>query len=217
MKATVTVVMIFLMSGFLSACDVSSKISDEPPNKFPLRVRIDQTFRDDEREAIARAMDVWNNTTEPYRQDKTLLLVYDGPVDDAFNSGDGSDDTMIAYNVILDREQRYWKEDAVANHPGAIGLNSGDDIAIPTFLFTDEEKQGEDYGQTIEFIALHEFGHLLGIGHLENVAAIMYPYLTVILDENGKPSLTNADIRAFCELYGCKQSHSLIRQKEGVK
>lgn len=201
---TLALVVFLVLSGILIACDVSYQVYEKPTSGLPLRVRIDQTFTDVEREAIARAMDVWNNVTEPYRQDKTPLLVYDGPVADAFDSGDGSDDTMIAYNVIIDMEQRYWQKDVAANHPNAIGLNSGNDIAIPTFLFTDEEKQGADYDQKIEFVAMHEFGHLLGIGHLENVAAIMYPYLTVILDKNGKPTLTNADIRAFCAIYACE-------------
>lgn len=204
---TSALIVILALSGFLSACDVTYQAPDQtdknPTDGFPFRVRIDQTFSDVERGAIARAMDVWNNVTEPYRKDKTLLFLYDGPVADAFNSGDGNDNTIIAYNVILDREQMYWQEDAAVDHPGAIGLNAGNDIAIPTFLFTDEEKQGEDYDQTIEFIAMHEFGHLLGIGHLDE-AAVMYPYLTVILDENGQPTLANADIRAFCELYECE-------------
>ena len=204
---TSALIVILALSGFLSACDVTYQASDQadknPTDGFPFRVRIDQTFSDVEREAIARAMDVWNNVTEPYRKDKTLLFLYDGPVADAFSGGDGNDDTIVAYNVIIDREQRYWQKDAAANHPDAIGLNSGNDIGIPTFLFTDEKKQSEDYGQTIEFIALHEFGHLLGIGHLDE-AAIMYPYLTVILDENNQPTLADADIRAFCELYECE-------------
>lgn len=205
MKTPALVFVAFSAVVILGACDVSYKESEgEPLSEFPLRVRVDQTFTNVEREAILRAIDVWNNVTEPYRQDKTLLLVYDGPVADAFDDGDGSDDTMIIYNVILDREQRYWQEEVAVNHPDAIGLNSGNDIAIPTPLFTDEKKQSDDYGQTIEIIAMHEFGHLLGVGHLEDEAAIMYPYLTVILDENSKPTLANADIRAFCELYECQ-------------
>lgn len=49
------------------------------------------------------------------------------------------------------------------------------------------------------FVALHEIGHFLGMGHIEKLgAATMNPLLS-----NAAPCITKADLQAFCAKYDC--------------
>lgn len=48
-------------------------------------------------------------------------------------------------------------------------------------------------------VLTHEFGHALGIGHVEDESGVMYYLLT---DESENPTLTEADIAAFAQVCG---------------
>ena len=55
--------------------------------------------------------------------------------------------------------------------------------------------------QSLNYVALHEFGHTLGLGHSDNDDAVMWPYA-----RTGNPSLHSDDISGIQSLYGEQMS-----------
>ena len=55
--------------------------------------------------------------------------------------------------------------------------------------------------QSLSYVALHEFGHTLGLGHSDNDDAVMWPYA-----RTGNPSLHSDDISGIQSLYGEQMS-----------
>ena len=75
--------------------------------------------------------------------------------------------------------------------PGGQFRHAGSERSIDIFFFLDEE----DLRRTL----LHEFGHAMGLEHLDDPSAIMHPIKTT------SRGLSEADIRAALKLAPCRQ------------
>jgi Matrixin/Putative peptidoglycan binding domain len=71
--------------------------------------------------------------------------------------------------------------------------------ASETWVATDVTKSSSSVAIDLESVAVHEIGHLLGLGHSTVQEAIMYPTLTV---REKKVELTQDDVSGVQNLYG---------------
>ncbi|KAI3846970.1 hypothetical protein MKX03_021077 [Papaver bracteatum] len=135
----------------------------------------------DVRRALRRAFAVWSSAipvkfteTRDYEHANITIGFFHG------DHGDGSpfDNTVIAH----------------ANHPGRgahIHFNAAFIFAID---FSSEESE-DMMAFDLEAVAVHEIGHVLGLGHSSFPAAVMWPYLS--------PGRTNVELTSD-DAYGAQ-------------
>jgi matrixin len=61
----------------------------------------------------------------------------------------------------------------------------------------------ERYAQTFLYIQMHELGHHLGLHHIAPHTLMNEAYTPWSWDGRGEPCITQTDVDAFCDLYGC--------------
>ena len=89
-----------------------------------------------------------------------------------------------------------------------LGMLVGNPLQL-SYAYLVEDRFRTDNDEII--IAAHEFGHALGISHVEDFKSVMSElYLPNI------ECLTLSDLQAFCDLYGCRSSdvHSVCTQTQ---
>ena len=81
--------------------------------------------------------------------------------------------------------------------------------------FDDDERftTGTRDGVNLDWVAVHEFGHSLGLGHSGVLESIMYPWYKGYVPDI---KLNDDDVKGIQELYGgkCSVDHELERLKE---
>jgi len=80
--------------------------------------------------------------------------------------------------------------------------NIGDenDVVVEDWALTSDDCERDGYkilGGLLESIALHELGHFVGLDHINDPNAVMYPVA------NGRIAFTDNDKRAFCCQHEC--------------
>lgn len=141
-------------------------------------------------EEIARAFDVWSE----YVNNLTFTKKHEGAVDigisfEEYDHGDGSpfDGPMgiMAHAGLLEAEEDTFEYEYMLH-------------------FDDSEHWtvdgSSDGGENLFHVAVHEIGHILGLGHSNERSSIMYPYLL----SNSNFRLDADDIQGIQALYGSK-------------
>ena len=86
--------------------------------------------------------------------------------------------------------------------------NSGDFSGQIHFDIDEDWKVGNDGSPNLFMVALHEIGHVLGLGHSEFEGSVMLPYYhNSYQSKNGKVKLGNDDVEGIRILYGTPGEH----------
>lgn len=179
---------------------------------FPVYLYVDSSFSDLEVEAILDAADEWNQKAGTLLADPGPLIVYAGRITDEFDRHDYGDDTHVIYRVS---EPDTIAEFLAADNDGAINGNASlgdvtmfmyrtDDYLSSMSRWRSEEWLREYRYRFVRNLALHEFGHLLGIAHYNNVLGTMNTRGPRVSDERGYRYLNENDLAAFCAIYDCR-------------
>jgi len=205
MKTGALAVLAMLVFTNTIACDVSAPEAYwcRGKGQWPIKIYTDPSFAPVEHATVLQAIDVWNSQTLAARRDKEQIFEYVGLVPDQLDETDPSDGLCVIYNVGEVTGREYWGKLTDDKPQDYAGFNVGNDAVVATFVF--KENDEFEYSATVAVVATHELGHLLGLGHIEDEPAIMYPYVTLLVDADGKPILTEADLKAFCGIYDCDE------------
>lgn len=167
----------------------------EAPAKYdnPIYVNlyIDSAFEDYEREAITSAALTWNTSTKHIVNYTIIQLPIEGKVD---LTG------LIIYKIGPD-------------NPNIIMMDQSNDTTylgyyeriegVKTIALVGERITVKEY----KSVVLHELGHSLGLEHVDELGALMYPYMNIMINGDmisiSSDKVTKIDLVQFCNLYGC--------------
>lgn len=165
--------------------------------RLPVRFYADDTITDDMRRGIIKAMDVWNKE-------------FDGPVLELIGRTSQLPDANInslgrvdsdGYNGIYVVPQEKFKNNRSTDEQARTSISfRGDfiyeaDILIDgseTFYFEDEAKAASTGAVHFESLMIHELGHVLGLGHIDEVSAKSVMHSTLQYGEY-RPTLSETD------------------------
>uniref|UniRef100_A0A3B4GI28 interstitial collagenase n=1 Tax=Pundamilia nyererei TaxID=303518 RepID=A0A3B4GI28_9CICH len=128
-----------------------------------------------------RAWKLWSNVT-PLKFRNRIMTVAD--IDIFFYSGDHNDSSP------------FDGRGGVLAHAFMPGLQIGGDVHFDS----DEDWSFNSTGINLFAVAIHEFGHALGLSHSSDPGAIMYPAYN--FDPNYEPQLSFDDVKNIQKLYG---------------
>ncbi|XP_004226042.3 matrix metalloproteinase-17-like [Ciona intestinalis] len=163
---------------------------------YGFRMYTDDMSTLQQQDAVARALDVWSKNTplvftQQWQKDVDIMISFPRGYHNDGYPFDGPGHTL-----------------AHAFYPGQ-GLRSGD------VHFDGDEKwtyMSQEDGTSLFMVAVHEFGHALGLGHSTSKGSVMLPFYQGYKEGI---SLSSDDIQAIYTLYGSeKQSGPLLSQDD---
>ncbi|KAF5449788.1 hypothetical protein F2P56_030200 [Juglans regia] len=165
-----------------------------PNNKWDLTYafRPENQLSNDVKSVFSLAFDRWSSVTViTFSQTESF---YDSDIQTGFFVGDHGDDSP--FDGLQGRL-------AHANPPTSGKLHVDDDEHW--VVSGDVTAASSAFAVDLESVAVHEIGHLLGLGHSSEIDAIMYPSHPV---RTRKVELTKDDISGIQELYGANPTYN---------
>jgi hypothetical protein len=185
-KKTIAVLLAFFVIGCINPAPVWHTPDGYPDIKNDLlveaQVRIGPGFSVTDRHAIIEGMNMWEYST---RGAFHWQLVDEIPEDDMVT-------LRAEFILVTSLEKRVNKYDEGSTLLGLAIINNLQPTQL--WLVIDRLHTQAD----VKLVAAHEFGHALGIGHVSDALNVMSPHY-----RTATTCLTDEDMRAFCELYGC--------------
>ncbi len=201
----------------LSACQMLAE-------DLPKPVWIDDTFSDEQEQAVQKAIEEWNSVGREYLGYD--IIIYQGRyVDsDGFSpQEDFEDGYNVIYNVkkadkwydylvqiyLVDKKYGHYDDSGVITGFGTVGDILIFDFSISSFHEIEEDEGYSDYLHHLRYIQMHEFGHWFGLMHInftdsDGSKPVMSPEAKKNeVDNASAPFLTKLDIQAFCLVYDC--------------
>uniref|UniRef100_A0A3P8NA10 Collagenase 3 n=1 Tax=Astatotilapia calliptera TaxID=8154 RepID=A0A3P8NA10_ASTCA len=139
-----------------------------------------------------RAWKLWSNVT-PLKFRNRIMTVAD--IDIFFYSGDHNDSSP------------FDGRGGVLAHAFMPGLHIGGDVHFDS----DEDWSFNSTGINLFAVAIHEFGHALGLSHSSDPGAIMYPAYN--FDPNYESQLSFDDVKNIQKLYGVNPNFTSLTSK----
>jgi len=182
-----------LLSFFLVSCGGTYHHITLPPQggvweSYPITISIDQQYTETEQAQITSAINTWNSAIGI-----TLLAVIEP------QSPRPITDTM--FSTLGDNQNHLYKGITMPTSKASVlGVAMWSSTPDNKFIESDIiiNFQAHSMGNVftgasfdLESVMLHELGHLLGLGHLDDSSTVMYAYMS---QGQTKRTLTNEDI-----------------------
>lgn len=165
---------------------------------YPLHFHADVAFTPDERKTINQAAELWRHGTEGLA---AISVDYDLDFNSVTSLKEHQENDVI---IRGDSGMRVFQENGewdgtLGMAPPWGGLHSRSEGPIRMVLVVDKMTELSVFLST----TVHEFGHTLGLSHVESPYAIMYAHRMRDEDLNHKVCLTQADLTEFCRVNTC--------------
>jgi len=186
---------------------------------LPIEIFVEDSWQDDEAAAISKAIEGWNQVGA-LMNDPGPVFIEAGRAPDRYSREKTGDGRSVVYRLTGHPSFRLSKP-----LESAEGWQEGDDVAIALYMFPSEfpGSDGERHPSAVDqrtlylrhltALSLHEFGHLLGFGHVDSEYSVMCsdpscyklgPKPKDPLDWPEPKKVTEYDIGRFCRTYGCR-------------
>lgn len=162
---------------------------------LPRELFLDATLAAPEAAQVRRAVDVANERLGQALGGEPVLALAGPYADpDGFSYADLDDGVHVVYPLDASSPEYRWIADTTGQEYGGYGT-LGDVLLIARLPADASAAERDAYRQ----LALHELGHFLGMTHNPDPASIMNagPWHAPLA------TYTDADLRAFCIIYGC--------------
>jgi hypothetical protein len=180
----------FVLALIVGVCESKTTIQEHRKLHVREYIAVDADFNDYEKALIVEAAEMWqeatNNTVE-------FTFLYSYNPEFRFEH----DDDTIVYPIVmkhLSEDDGFTQLMDMLVGGQIIGYYKKNE-AIPIIYLVETRISSPD---EYELTVAHEIAHSVGIGHLRQKGALMYPNITEI-----EGCITRYDVEAFCKIYGC--------------
>lgn len=183
-------------------CPIPPRLSAGGRPIVDVRVYIAADFTERERANIVNGIMMWERATNGLVV--WQLLPYDPahPPKKPAGVHDGVEERSVLFRRATSDDEWVKKWDAEHKPKTLLGLCQGDSLKELTWLWLVENRLSTPLAETI--IASHEFGHAIGLDHIEDKASVMSEYH----NPNVK-CLTAHDLSEFCKKHHCDPNVTL--------
>ncbi len=194
-----------IFAGLVALCGCANGVSVadlvpgyEPIHPATLTLHADVDFTESERDTIFYASQVWRAQTGGVAR---IEVIYDLDFNDLANVASHKRDSTLVRRLgwmltVLASDAESECDKCVLGWTTAGGIHNpqGEPVDM-TFVM---DRVG-DFPNEFKEVALHEFGHALGLPHVYSPQSIMFPNVS----PSRTPCLKLADLRAFCDVNDC--------------
>lgn len=159
----------------------------------PLHLALQDTWTEDERTHILSDMARWEQATSHIIQFMPSPVPFHDPSGE-FERSDLDDGASVLYKVERENKDTDWLMSAAG--VDLAGYNFDSDMLIFWYKLGIVAGPNESL-ELFDPLVLHELGHHTGLGHIRIHPSIMNDGYTT-------DCITQWDLEAFCELYGCQ-------------
>lgn len=197
-KAFITLfaVILVLFSGCGAKCPTPPRLTYTGGPIIDVHVYVAPEFTERERANIVNGVLMWERATNGLVT--WHLIAYDPakPPPPPEGRVDGVEHRSVLFRRATSGDDWVKKWDADHKPKTLLGLCQGDSLKELTWLWLVENRLTTERAETI--IAAHEFGHALGLDHIEDKASTMSEFYNTSVQ-----CLTVKDLQAFCKKHDC--------------
>lgn len=186
-----------MVTGCSSHCPVPPRLAPQGKPIIDVHVYIAPEFTERERDNIINGILMWERATNGLIV--WHLFPYDPkspPPPPLGRLDDGSEQRSVLFRRALSSDGWIKKWDDDHKQRTLLGLYHGDSMSELAWLWLIENRLATPAAETI--IAAHEFGHAIGLDHIEDKASTMSE-----LYNSSVKCLTAYDLQEFCKKHGC--------------
>lgn len=176
-------------------CPVPPRLAIQGRPVIDVHVYVSDEFNERERSNIVNGILMWERATSGLVIWHLVPFTKDKPPPAPSGESDGVEHRSVMFRRAVSDDQ--WVKDWDAEHKKTLlGLCQGNSLKETAWLWLVENRLTTPLSETI--IAAHEFGHALGIDHIEDKASVMSEFYN-----RETNCLTTHDLQAFCKKHGC--------------